>query len=309
MKRGLLFTAICLCSAGLVYGQTKTETTREKTTVTTTTTTTTSTTSGWDLTTELWSFEDATPVCKGQLDLRFTFRWIPEPATPGEQDDFVIQPSLVWGVWDNVEVSVSLPIWVGDNGDRGAYEDGNYDTYLGVLWRFLEPQGYWPAMAVAGHARIPTGQGSDKMDGEVRLVLTNEYDSGIRSHVNGWVKSANGTNDQTSKAFRDANVDDTLDDRGPNDKTGYTRDFQWGFTVGLDGPIPRWDTARWVLNYIHRASEFYGYNDVDEIEGGIEWQVADAHKVGLSAKANLDHSNNEQPDYSASFTYSISLMK
>lgn len=307
MKRGLVLASLSLIVGGTALGQAKKEEkVAEKTTVRTETKTVAP--SGWDLTTELWSFADARPIACGQFDVRLTARWIPEPTQRNEDDDFIFQPSIVWGIAENIEVWANVPIWVGDSGDRGAYEDGNYDTNFGVLWRFLEPQGAWvPAMALGGALRVPTGDGSDGVDAEVRLALTNEYDSGLRSHINGWLKTVNGTNNETSAAFRTGFWDDTFDDRLVGDRTGYTRDFQWGFSAGLDGPIT--DTWRWVANYVHRSSETYGETDINELEGGLEWQVADAHKVGISAKMNADHGNEDIPDYSASLTYAITLAK
>jgi len=310
--RRLVLSSCCLFVAGAAFGQAKKETTTTTTKESTTVTTTTkkvATESGWDLTTELWNITDATPVPHGQIDLRFTVRWIPEPPDSSEQDDFIFQPSIVWGVFENVETSINVPIWFGDGEDRGNDQDGNYDTNWGALWRFYQGEGYWPAMALASTVRIPTGEGSDKLDAELRLALTNEYDSGLRSHVNGWLKTVNGTNNDTSPFIRNSRIDDTFDDRGPNDTSGYTRDFQWGVGVGLDGAMPRMENVRWVLDCIYRSSETNGENDIVEAEGGFEWQVADNQKVGLSAKANLDHGNNDIAPYAASFTYAISLKK
>jgi len=311
MKRGFVIASFCVCLASVAFGQAKKETTtsKETTTVTTTTKTVATTPSGYDLTSGLWSVNDATVLGKGQLDLRISGTWIPEPPQDGEQDDFAITPMLIWGVWDNVEMWVNVPIWVGDNGDRGAYSDGNYDTNFGVQWKFLEQQGTWiPSMAVAGSTRIPTGQGSDKMDAEIRLIATNEYDSCIRSHVNLWLASINGTNNQTSQSFIDAGNDDTFADRQPGDFTGYSRDLQWGLGVGLDGPIG--DNLRWVLDTVYRSSESVGESNIWEADGGIEWRLAENHLLGFGARASLDHGNSTDiPDYGFRMTYAITLVK
>ena len=52
-------------------------------------------------------------------------------------------------------------------------------------------------MALAGDMRVPTGDGSSGVDGELRLVFTNSYDSGIRSHFNLYGTSLNGDNNET----------------------------------------------------------------------------------------------------------------
>jgi hypothetical protein len=239
--------------------------------------------SGWDLTTELWSMEDATPVRQGQLDLRFTTRWAPDPPND-DDDDVVFQPSLVWGAAENLELSVSVPIWIGDAGDRGAYKDGNYDTFIGMLWRFREQEGYWPAMALSGGARIPTGEGSAGIDGEGRLVFTNDYDSGLRSHLNLWAITANGDNDGNE-----------------------TRDFQYGGVAGVDGPLGDSGNLRWVLDYVYRISNVNGGGGENLAEVGFEWKVADAHKVGISGQISLDHAANALAEYSVNVTYALSL--
>ncbi len=253
--------------------------------VTTIRTETRTVTSGWDLTTELWSMEDATPVREGQLDLRFTGRWFPD-STSDDDDDVIIQPSLVWGPAENWEVSANVPIWVGDAGDRGAYEDGNYDTFLGVLWRFREPEGWCPALALAGHARIPTGSGSEGVDGELRLILTNEYDSGIRSHVNVWAKTANG-------------------ERSPDEPN--IRDFQYGGTVGLDGPIGDTGDLRWVGDYVYRISNYDGGGGEHLSEVGLEWRASERHKFGISSQISLDHASANVADYSFNLTWALTL--
>ncbi|MEK6676219.1 MAG: hypothetical protein AABZ47_11275 [Planctomycetota bacterium] len=253
---------------------------------------------GYDVLTELWSFEDATPVSTGQVDLRLTLRWFPEPAVD-DDDDSIVQPSIVWGVAENWELSAAVPAWLCDNGNRGPYEDGNYDTFLGALWRFAEQEGYWPAMALGAKVRIPTGEGSDGIDGVLRLNLTNEYDSGIRSHVNGLLKTVNTNNDN--------NLTDDDDFNWWTYGSGGARDFQWGVVLGLDGPLS--DDARWVVDVIHRSSETNGQHNITQADAGLEYQLADNQRLGWAFNASLDHANNDAPYYGVSLTYAYSLAR
>ena len=88
-----------------------------------------------------WFMEDATPLQTGTVDLRLGGRWITSsyPANLGDSDDdFIIVPQIVWGAAENLELSLSVDAWVGDGGDVIMFEDGNYDTTLGLLWRFFE---------------------------------------------------------------------------------------------------------------------------------------------------------------------------
>lgn len=246
------------------------------------TSTTTAVAGQTDLTSELWSMEDATPIGLGKVDVRLTGRWVTGPG-PSKDDDLIIEPSIVWGPCDNVEVSIAVPAWLGDAGDAGPNKDGNGDTRIGMLWRIMDQQDYWPAVALSGTARIPTGDGSSGIDGEFRVVLTNEYDSGIRSHVNAFAKSANG------------------------DNVANVRHFQWGAVVGIDGPLCEDGAVRWVADYVHRTNGRRGFGNVNLVELGWEWQVADVHKVGMSGLVGLDR-DDDVPNFGAALTYAFSIV-
>lgn len=251
---------------------------------------------GWDLTTDLWQFADAVPVTASKIDLRLNYRWITAsaPANRGDSDDdHILIPKIVWGAAENLELSLDVPLWLDDSFQRPGGADGNYDTNVGLLWRFLEQSGTWqPAMALGAAARIPTGDGSDGVDGEVRLVMTNEYDSGLRSHVNGWLKSANGTNGngfvQGDRVY------------------GNERDFQYGAVLGVDGPLG--DNARWVLDYQWRIGQYEGTGSGSNIlEGGAEWVLNDQNKFGVSVQVGLDD-NDDTANFGAVFNFSHSIM-
>jgi len=284
MKGSLTF-ASCVCLlAAMAFGQAKpAEKAKPKESEVTTVRTETKTVSpGVNLTSELWGFEDAVPIRECQVDLRFTTRWDWD-GTDGD-DDVILQPSVVWGAAENLELSANVPLWIGDGGHRGQYQDGNYDTYLGVLWRFREQEDWRPAMALSGTVRIPTGEGSEGIDAEARLVFTNDYDSGLRSHLNVWGKTANGDNDG----------DDT-------------RDFQYGGVAGFDGPLCSDGAVRWVADYEYRSSPVNGGGGEHLAEAGWEWVITDTHKVGMSVTASLDHAQEYVPEATVSMVWAITL--
>ena len=276
--------------------------------VTEITTTETVVPSGVDLLSPpLWNMEDATPLDTHKVDLRLGFRWVTSssPANRGDSDDdFVVQPWIVWGCCPNVQVSLGVPVWLGDGGDRpgrrgddkrGAWGNwrgtgggvwdgvnGNADTYFGLLWRLTEQQDYIPAFALAGNMRIPTGDNSSGVDGEIRLILTNEYDSGIRSHINGFFETVNGNNEED------------------------LRHFGWGVVVGLDGPLCADGAVRWVGDFMHRSGPHYGASDINMLELGWEWEMAEAQKLGMSMQIGLDD-NEDTPNFSAGLTYAYSI--
>ncbi len=141
---------------------------------------TTQTSGGTDLISQLWNLEDATPLEAGKMDLRFTGRWATGQQLGDSSDDFSFHPSLVWGVAENFELSLTNNIFLGDGGDMGPFVDGNYDTDLGVLWRLHEQVGFelkdayyhLPSIALSSTFRIPTGDGSSGVDAELRLIMT-----------------------------------------------------------------------------------------------------------------------------------------
>jgi len=276
--------------------------------VTTVTTKTTTIAGDADLMSQLWQFEDATPLDCGKLDLRLGFRWetASAPANLGDSDDdFVLTPALVWGVVEGLELSARVPVWVGDGGDAGALDEGNADTHLGVLWRFMEQGDPWPAMALSGTLRVPTGDNSNKVDAELRLVMTNEYDSGVRSHLNGFVQSVNGNSDPGLRRSRGWWGGGSF--WGDDDDEGEgLRHFQWGVVIGADGPLCADGAVRWVADYMHRSSHHYGASNINMLELGWEWEISEVHNLGMSFQIGLDD-NEDTANFGAGVMYSLSV--
>ncbi len=299
MKRVLSLVCILVVSTAAFAQQS------ESTEITTVTTTVSG---GEDLMTQLWFMEDATPLETGKLDLRLGFSWVTESehANLGESsDDFVLTSALVWGAAENLELSLAVGSWLGDGGDVGPFEDGNHDTTVGLLWRIHE-QGdecpghgciQLPSIALSAAVRIPTGCSSSGMDGELRLVMTHNYDNGIRSHLNAFVKAVD---------------DDNLESVNPDYRWWWdnrddvdVRSTQWGVVIGADGPLCADGAVRWVADYVHRSSRFDGGDELDILELGWEW-TADRHKFGMSVHGGLDHTG-ENPNFGAGLMYSLSL--
>jgi hypothetical protein len=265
---------------------------------------------GADLLREMWYMDDATTLAPGQVDLRLTFGWQTASgiATLGDSDDdFILRPGVTWGVAEGFELFADVPVWLGDGGDRGPYRDGNYDTNVGFTWRIWEQVDYWPAGALQGRARIPTGDGSEYIDGELRLIMTNEYDSGIRSHFNIFAKTVNGENDSTVRFGEEDTSWDLEDIEQLWDAGGLDpRHFQYGAVIGLDGPLCGDGAVRWVLDYMNRSSYHYGFSNINMAEAGWEWMMSDASKLGMSLQIGLDHSDMG-PHFGATVTYAYAL--
>lgn len=275
----------------------------------------------YDLLSQLWQFEDADPLDTGAVDLRLGLQWETSgsPANNGDgSDNFILTPTLVWGFCENWELSVGLDAWLGDGGDRGGLEDGNYDTNVGLLWRFHEQtpfmarkgEFHWPSMALSTTLRIPTGRDSAGVDAELRFISTYEYTSGVRSHMNIFIKTHNNNNDDedgNNNGFGGfGNRGNGLSFLGFGDDDDIDgRHFQYGIVLGADGPLPC-ENLRWVADYMYRSSYFYGRTGMHMGEIGWEWEMAEAHKLGMSLQAGLSHVG-DAPNLGIGLLYAYSI--
>jgi hypothetical protein len=300
MKQLLSVTLVLGCAAAALAQNNNTAPApvvqRETTTVTTTTTTVAD--ASYDLLgLETFNFLDATVLPEGMVDLRIAGRWVDTADEEDKEEQIIITPEIVWGATDRLEIAVSAPTWV-----DGEPDEGNYDTYLAATWRISDLDENCPAFALAGIMRIPTGDQSNGVDGQLRLIITNEYESGIRSHINLWATTVNTDN------YEDA------------------RDFQYGGVAGLDGPLNDCGTLRWVFDYMYEASHQEGSEGSDTpagfvpgrenrgeqrntAEAGIQWQINECSKLGFAVQGGLDHAENETPEWAASLTYAHALSR
>ena len=76
--------------------------------------------------------------------------------------------------------------------------------------------------------------------------------------------------------------------------------------IEADGPLCADGAVRWVADYMHRSSMFYGNTDLNILELGWEWKINDANKLGSSFQIGLDHAD-ENPNFGAGLVYSYSL--
>jgi hypothetical protein len=262
--------------------------------------------SGVDLTWPQWLMNDTTPVDTCTVDLRLRGWWETAgfPANNGDSDDdFLAEPALVWGFAEDWELWLRNQAWLGDSGNRNAFQDGNYDTWLGVMWRFADQNGNWPSMGLQAEARFPTGDGSSGMDGELRLNLTNDYESGLRSHVNIFGLYVSGDNEKNVEL----DDDDALEFLGlvPDDGLD-SRDLQYGLVVGLDGPLGDSGNLRWVADYMNRSSFYTGRSNMNVLELGLEWALSDETKLAIGGRAGLDDEEDTLNfGFGATYSYTI----
>jgi hypothetical protein len=292
----MLTVSFVLCTAVAAIAQDKKTDVVKKETTTVTTTTTTVADSSYDLLgLETFNFLDATTFTEGAVDLRIAGRWIDGGNDEDDDDQIVLTPVILWGATDRLELFVSVPTWV-----DGEPDEGNYDSYVGGQWRITDTGENCPAVALGWSVRVPTGEDSNGVDAQLRLILTNEYESGIRSHFNIWGTSVNTDN------YADA------------------RDIQYGAVVGLDGPLNDDGSLRWVFDYMYESSHAEGsepdllyYDAGDDLESGgekrntaefgLQWQINETSKLGFAVQGGLDHAENETPEWAASLTYAYTI--
>jgi len=268
-----------------------------------------------------YRFQDASSLEGGSFDLRFGSQWWTGSHPGGSADNFILTPSVVWGITDEFELTFGVDAWLGDGNDMGPFEDGNFDSNLRLHWRFHDQVGFehkegylhLPSMALSSTVRIPTGCGSEKMDAELRFIASYEYTSGIRSHFNLFGKSVNGNNLETNRNddddvfnFDNSNRGFDFLGLGGADELDDVRDFQYGAILGADGPLNGDGSLRWVADYAFNSSNYDGNGSNHIAEVGFEWEMSDVSRIGMSVQAALDH-GGDAPNWGIGLMYAFAL--
>lgn len=214
--------------------------------------------------------EDAVPVERGTAEFRLRFEYVTD--SHGTDDDIAVSAGVFWGPCPNVEVSLDVPVNLGDGGDTGEYLDGNGDLTVGMMYRFWEDADWYPAFALAGKMRVPTGDRSNGVDAEFRGILTKTITGDLRAHFNGWLETVNGNNDPDA------------------------RHFQWGFATGVDFPLLADKSLYMVADYVHRCSVHEGASNMNLLEVGMEWLCCPNNRLNFSTQIGLDD-NEDTPNF------------
>lgn len=271
--------------------QQKPATTSEKTTIKTTEKTVTE--SGYKEISGFFNVREANVnVEKGEWEFEVTSGW--ETGSGGD-DDLSAGLSLKYGVCENTYLELELiPINFGDGGGQGA---GELEVQLFHQWTSEADApvafGTWLS------ARIPSGDGSEGVDGTLAGAITKTLGGNWRGHVNGWVTTANG-----EMGDPDDDDDDSL---GFGSLTGGRdagrRDFQWGVGVGLDYQCSA-DTIS-TINWINRSNDQNGENNDNIIEVGLAHKIADNQHVKFAVDVDVDGADKSIPNVGAKLQWSI----
>jgi len=225
---------------------------------------------------DFFNIREANPdVKRCQWNLDIEGGWITK--SDGTDDDGYATPTIRYGVTDDMFLGLSvLPINFGD-GD----EQGNGDLNLIVFNRFLKETCDCPAIAGWGEVRIPSGDGSSKVDGTFHMNVTKTICPKFRAHMEGFVMTANGGRDQYD-------ID--------------RRHFQWGIGPGFDYAFT--ENLMGVLNYLHRSSELYGNPNMNILEVGTVHKLSDAQRLKLAVDVGLD-GHEETPNFAGKVQWEL----
>ncbi|HEY0009071.1 MAG TPA: transporter [Tepidisphaeraceae bacterium] len=142
-------------------------------------------------------FEDATPSPQGDVSVQLSARY--EHNNDGE-DQLTLEPQIQWGFAPNAHLQVQAPFHFGD-----ADRSGSGDVAVGVLYNFLQEEGWRPALAVNGVVFVPSGEGNDGLDTELSLIATKTLTSEPsqdRLHLNvRWTRNAAEEENQRHDRF------------------------------------------------------------------------------------------------------------
>lgn len=255
--------------------QQKPATTSEKTTIKTTEKTVVE--SGYKEISNFFNVREANVnVDQGQWELEVTSGW--ETGSGGD-DDVAAGLSLKYGVFENTYVELELiPINFGDGGDQGAGE-----LELTVFHQWTSESNAPVAFGTWASMRIPSGDGSEGVDGELSGAITHSLGSNWRAHLNGSVKTANGV-------------------MGDGDDSNR-RDFQWSVGTGLDYQCDA-DTIG-TINWINRSNDQNGENNDNILEVGFARKIADNQQLKLAVDIDVDGADKSIPNVGAKLQWAI----
>ncbi len=119
----------------------------------------------------------------GRVRLENTFEY----QTSAEGTEMAIPMAVEWAIVDTLELSVE-PVWYTAIRPKvGRSASGVGDTEATLAFRFLEEQGWVPALAVAGEVKFPTARdiliGTGKPDYTLTLVASKRFGN-FDTHVN-----------------------------------------------------------------------------------------------------------------------------
>lgn len=199
----------------------------------------------------------ADPEPEGEGVIKNIFSW---ETTRGadDDDDFEYEFEFEYGFAHNHELIFEVPVEIGD-----GRIDGNADITLGWHWKLWDEDGALPAFAMRNYVRIPSGVDSSGVDYEWRGLMTwTLVPDTMRLHLNPFLKSVNGNNEEEA------------------------RPFHWGVAIGTDYRLA--DNLNFIADYIYSNGEDEHTRDNHSAELGLDWEVAEHHTICFATLIGLD---------------------
>lgn len=213
-------------------------------------------------------------VKKGEWEFETAFTWFTKR---GAADAYGPSFSLKYGITDTFHAQLEVPqVVLGQGG-----EQGNGELELTLFKEWWKEAEALPAFATWAAIRIPTGDGSSGVDGELHFNVTKTLLPNFRGHLEGFIETANGA-------------------RGGEEEA--RRAFQWGVGPGFDYSFSEDSIA--ALNYLMRSSEEYGHHDQNILEIGLAQRIARNQHLKFAVDVGLDGSR-ETPNLGAKILWSI----
>ncbi len=256
-------------------GQEKSTTTKETTTVRTTEKP--APPSGYLEVSSFFNVREANAnVKQGEWELELESGW--ETGTGGD-DDVFFGTSLKYGFSDATYLELELiPINLGDGGGQGAGE-----LELTLFHQWTSEADAPVAFATWASMRIPSGDGSEGVDGTLSGAITKSLGGCWRAHLNGYVMTANGA-------------------MGDGDDENR-RDFQWGIGPGLDYQFS--DDTIGTFNYINRSADQNGESNDGILEVGLVHKIAENQHLKFAVDVDVHGGNDDIANVGAKLQWSI----
>lgn len=229
----------------------------------------------------IYNVREANPnTTKGQWQIENNAIWT--TSSNGTDDDLFMNQSIRYGLTDAmfIELGVNEPN-IGDGGNSGAG-----DLNVAVFYRCIEETDTMPAFGSYAVARIPSGDGSSKIDVKLQGSFTKTFDR-LRVHMQGFVASLNG---HVGAASFDREY------------------FQWGAGPGIDYQLD--DGTLLAVNYTNQNNEVDGAHNQNVLQFGVSKALFETESSSQYIIATLDvglDGNATTPNMGARLEYGITI--
>jgi len=228
---------------------------------------------------DFFNVREANPsVVKGEWEVEWETLWF---TRKNQKDEVDLVQSVKYGFTEDffMELEVLEPN-LGQGANQGA---GTIEII--AFNRFLREKDNCPAVSGYVELRLPTGDGTSKVDAAFNAIVTKSITEKLRVNFQGFLESANGRQNAGDE---------------------NRRSFQWGLGPGVDYLFD--DKTLGLINYVNRSSNQYGNHNINLLELGVIREVQRNDKTNQHVKFALDiglDGAGETPNLGAKFQWSL----